>query len=69
MENEMWATHAEVRATIVLVVTVASALTVAACGRDEGGSRRAQRAAVVRDTARAASDTNESGGDVVGDWV
>jgi predicted outer membrane protein len=65
----MWATHAEVRATIVLVVTVASALTIAACGRDEGSGRRAQRAAVVRDTGRAASDTNESGGDVVGDWV
>jgi predicted outer membrane protein len=65
----MWATHAEVRATIVLVVSVASALTVAACDRGEGSGRRAQRAVVVRDTSRAASDTNESGGDVVADWV
>jgi predicted outer membrane protein len=63
----MWR-YAEVRATIVLVVAAASALTVTACSRGESSARHA-RAAVVRDTAHATSDTNEAGGDVVGDLV
>jgi putative membrane protein len=65
----MWGMHAEVRAIIALVVAAAVALTVTACGRDEGAGPRVRRAAVVRDTTRAPSDTSESGGDVVSNWV
>src|SRR4051812_44510293 len=60
--------HAEVRATM-LVVAVASALMATACTRDSGDGRRVRRTVAARDTSRAASDTNESGGDVVTDWI
>jgi hypothetical protein len=53
----------------MLVVAVASALMATACTRDSGDGRHVRRTVAVRDTSRAASDTNESGGDVVTDWI